>query len=92
MVRPGGPAVTGRRLAAAGRQSELHEVRSAAWLGLGLGLTFGTCFVTGLWSHLAQDPPSWFTYPARPAGLYRVTQGLHVASGTAAIPLLLAKL
>ena len=92
MVRPGGPAVTGRRLAAAGRQSELHDVRSAAWLGLGLGLTFGTCFVTGLWSHLAQDPPSWFAYPARPAGLYRVTQGLHVASGTAAIPLLLAKL
>jgi DMSO/TMAO reductase YedYZ molybdopterin-dependent catalytic subunit len=92
MVRPGGPAVTGTRLAAAGRQSELHEVRSAAWLGLGLGLTFGTCFMTGLWSHLAQDPPSWFAYPARPAGLYRVTQGLHVASGTAAIPLLLAKL
>ncbi|HZA79242.1 MAG TPA: molybdopterin-dependent oxidoreductase [Acidimicrobiales bacterium] len=72
--------------------SDLHEVRSAAWLGLGLGLTFGTCFLTGLWSHLAQDPPSWFTYPARPAGLYRITQGLHVASGMAAIPLLLAKL
>lgn len=92
MVRPGGPAVTGRPLAATRRRSELHEVRSAAWLGLGLGLTFGTCFMTGLWSHLAQDPPAWFTYPARPAGLYRVTQGLHVASGTAAIPLLLAKL
>jgi DMSO/TMAO reductase YedYZ molybdopterin-dependent catalytic subunit len=73
-------------------QSELHEVRSAAWLGLGLGITFGTCFLTGLWSHLAQDPPAWFTYPSRPAGLYRVTQGVHVASGMAAIPLLLAKL
>jgi DMSO/TMAO reductase YedYZ molybdopterin-dependent catalytic subunit len=73
-------------------QSDLHEVRSAAWLGIGLGVTFGTCFLTGLWSHLAQDPPSWFTYPARPAGLYRITQGLHVASGMAAIPLLLAKL
>jgi DMSO/TMAO reductase YedYZ molybdopterin-dependent catalytic subunit len=81
-----------QRVAAPGPQSELHEVRSAAWLGLGLGITFGTCFVTGLWSHLAQDPPAWFTYPARPAGLYRVTQGLHVASGVAAIPLLLAKL
>jgi DMSO/TMAO reductase YedYZ molybdopterin-dependent catalytic subunit len=67
-------------------------VRSAAWLGLGLGVAFGTCFLTGVWSHLAQDPPSWFTYPARPAGLYRITQGLHVASGMAAIPLLLAKL
>lgn len=30
--------------------------------------------------------------PASPAWLYRVTQGLHVATGTAAIPLLLAKL
>ena len=73
-------------------RSDLHEVRSAAWLGLALGLAFGTCFLTGLWSHLAQHPPSWFTYPARPAGLYRITQGVHVASGTAAIPLLLAKL
>ena len=73
-------------------RSELHEVRSAAWMGLGLGVTFGTCFLTGVWSHLAQDPPAWFTYPSRPAGLYRVTQGLHVASGMAAIPLLLAKL
>jgi DMSO/TMAO reductase YedYZ molybdopterin-dependent catalytic subunit len=85
------PAAASRRLGDDYR-SDLHEVRSAAWLGLGLGLTFGTCFLTGLWSHLAQDPPSWFTYPARPAGLYRITQGLHVASGMAAIPLLLAKL
>ncbi len=81
-----------RRLGIPSHQSELHDVRSAAWLGLGLGVTFGTCFLTGMWSHLAQDPPSWFTYPARPAGLYRITQGLHVASGMAAIPLLLAKL
>jgi DMSO/TMAO reductase YedYZ molybdopterin-dependent catalytic subunit len=70
----------------------LHEVRSAAWLGLALGVVFGTCFLTGLWSHLAQDAPAWFRYPSRPAGLYRVTQGLHVASGMAAIPLLVAKL
>jgi Oxidoreductase molybdopterin binding domain len=81
-----------RRLPGSTHPSELHEVRSAAWLGLGLGVTFGTCFLTGVWSHLAQDPPTWFTYPSRPAGLYRVTQGLHVASGMAAIPLLLAKL
>jgi DMSO/TMAO reductase YedYZ molybdopterin-dependent catalytic subunit len=81
-----------RRLPGSSHPSELHEVRGAAWLGLGLGVTFGTCFLTGVWSHLAQDPPAWFTYPSRPAGLYRVTQGLHVASGMAAIPLLLAKL
>jgi hypothetical protein len=73
-------------------ESDLHEVRAAAWLGIALGVAFSVCFATGLWSYLAQDPPSWFTYPARPAGLYRVTQWLHVSSGTAAIPLLLAKL
>ena len=73
-------------------ESPLHETRTAAWLGIALGVTFGLCFLTGLWSHLAQDPPSWFTYPARPAGLYRITQGVHVTSGYAAIPLLLAKL
>lgn len=72
--------------------SDLHETRAAAWLGLGLGVAFGVCFATGVWSHLAQHSPDWFTYPARPAGLYRITQGLHVATGTAAIPLLLAKL
>ncbi len=76
----------------AGYESDLHEVRAAAWLGLALGVAFAVCFATGLWSSAAQDPPSWFTYPARPAGLYRVTQWLHVSSGTAAIPLLLAKL
>jgi hypothetical protein len=68
------------------------DTRGAAWLGLALGITFSLCFATGLWSHVLQHPPSWFTPPLRPAGLYRVTQGLHVASGTAAIPLLLAKL
>jgi DMSO/TMAO reductase YedYZ molybdopterin-dependent catalytic subunit len=72
--------------------SPLHETRTAAWLGIALGVSFGLCFATGVWSHLAQDPPGWFTYPARPAGLYRITQGVHVTTGTAAIPLLLAKL
>jgi DMSO/TMAO reductase YedYZ molybdopterin-dependent catalytic subunit len=72
--------------------SDLHETRTAAWLGLALGVTFGTCFLTGLWSHLAQDPPPWFTYPARPAGLYRITQGMHVVTGTASVPLLVAKI
>jgi hypothetical protein len=72
--------------------SPLHDVRTASWLGLALGVAFTTCFLTGVWSHLAQDPPGWFAYPARPAGLYRITQGVHVTTGTAAIPLLLAKL
>ncbi|MBX3286612.1 MAG: molybdopterin-dependent oxidoreductase [Actinobacteria bacterium] len=72
--------------------SDLHETRSAALLGLALGVAFTICFATGLLSHLVQHPPGWFTWPSRPAGLYRVTQGLHVATGLASIPLLVAKL
>ncbi|MGH2456283.1 MAG: molybdopterin-dependent oxidoreductase [Acidimicrobiales bacterium] len=72
--------------------SPLHERRPAAWLGLSLGIAFTTCFTTGLLSHLIQHPPGWFAWPSRPAGLYRVTQGMHVATGIASVPLLLAKL
>jgi hypothetical protein len=73
-------------------RSTLHDERVAAILGLALGVSFGICFATGLLSHLIQDPPGWFSWPSRPAGLYRVTQGLHVATGIASIPLLFAKL
>jgi DMSO/TMAO reductase YedYZ molybdopterin-dependent catalytic subunit len=69
-----------------------HSTRTATLLGIALGVCFTVCFVTGVLSHLIQHPPSWFTWPSRPAGLYRVTQGLHVATGIATIPLLLAKL
>jgi Oxidoreductase molybdopterin binding domain len=69
---------------------DLRDPRTAAWLGAALGIAFGVCFATGVWSHLAQNPPGW--YPPRPAGLYRITQGVHVVTGTAAIPLLVAKL
>ena len=73
-------------------RSRLHDERTAAFLGAALGIAFVTCFVTGLLSHVAQDPHPWFPWPSRPAGLYRITQGLHIATGIAAIPLLLAKL
>ena len=69
-----------------------HDVRAASVLGIALGVCFTACFVTGLVSHTLQHPPGWFEWSSRPAGLYRITQGLHVISGTAAIPLLLAKL
>lgn len=72
--------------------SPLHSEKIAAILGLVLGVTFSICFVTGLVSHLIQYPPGWFFWPATPAGLYRVSQGLHVATGIASVPLLLAKL
>ena len=73
-------------------RSRLHDEAPAAWLGVALGVTFTVCFVTGLVSHLIQHPGSWFAWPARPAGLYRVTQGLHVVTGLVSIPLLLIKL
>ena len=66
--------------------------RNAAVLGIALGVAFVVCFLTGVLSHLIQDPPGWFVWPSRPAGLYRITQGVHVATGIAAIPLLFAKL
>nr|MBA2601447.1 molybdopterin-dependent oxidoreductase [Actinomycetota bacterium] len=73
-------------------KSRLHDERLSAQLGIALGVTFTICFVTGLLSHLIQYPPAWFTWPPRPAGLYRLSQGVHVATGIASIPLLLAKL
>ncbi|WP_327328558.1 molybdopterin-dependent oxidoreductase [Streptomyces sp. NBC_01210] len=75
-------------------KGKLHDARTATSIGRWLGLTFVVCFVTGLISHLMQHPPDWLAndIPSRPAWGYRVTQGLHVASGIAAIPLLLAKL
>ena len=69
--------------------SRLRSERLSAWLGLWLGLAFGICLVTGLISHGIQHGYYW---PTRPVNLYRVTQGLHVATGLAAVPLLLAKL
>ena len=33
------------------------DARGAAWLGVALGITFGVCFATGLWSHVLQHPP-----------------------------------
>lgn len=69
-----------------------HDERTAAWLGIALGVGFVTCFVTGLYSHLLQHPVSWLTIPPRPAGLYRVTQGLHVVTGFALVPLVVVKL
>lgn len=63
-----------------------------ARVGAALGITIVVCFVTGLLSHLIQHPQPWFWWPTRPVWLYRFTQGLHVASGIAAIPLLVVKL
>ncbi|MBB5873022.1 DMSO/TMAO reductase YedYZ molybdopterin-dependent catalytic subunit [Allocatelliglobosispora scoriae] len=72
--------------------SRLRSPKLTSQLGLLLGLAIGICLGTGYLSHAIQHPPEWFSWPSRPVNLYRITQGLHVATGLAAIPLLAAKL
>ncbi|MFF2080510.1 molybdopterin-dependent oxidoreductase [Kitasatospora sp. NPDC058162] len=74
--------------------SPLHEPRTAVVLGRWLGAALLICFLTGLTSHFLQEPPHWLAarLPSRPVNGYRFTQGLHVISGIAAIPLTGAKL
>jgi DMSO/TMAO reductase YedYZ molybdopterin-dependent catalytic subunit len=73
-------------------ESPLHDEWVASVLGITLGVAFTVCFLTGLVDYLAQHPPTWFHLPARPVNLYRVTEGVHVVTGIATIPLLLGKL
>ncbi|MFF9003015.1 molybdopterin-dependent oxidoreductase [Streptomyces achromogenes] len=72
----------------------LHDARTATSIGRWLGVSFLVCFATGLVSHVMQHPPDLLAnrLPSRPVRGYRITQGLHVAFGIGAIPLLLAKL
>ncbi|WP_395298465.1 molybdopterin-dependent oxidoreductase [Kitasatospora hibisci] len=74
--------------------SPLHEPRTTVVLGRWLGAALLLCFLTGLLSHVLQDPPRWLVpyLWSRPVNGYRITQGLHVISGIAAIPLVGAKL
>jgi Oxidoreductase molybdopterin binding domain len=69
-----------------------HDARTARLVGTATGLALLCCLVTGLISHLQQHPVSWFDLPSRPVWGYQVTQGLHVISGIALVPLVLAKL
>jgi DMSO/TMAO reductase YedYZ molybdopterin-dependent catalytic subunit len=75
-----------------GGEEPPHDARTAALLGRALGIAFGVCFVTGLVSHLHQHPVTWLDLPSRPVWGYQLTQGVHVATGIASVPLLLAKL
>jgi hypothetical protein len=71
--------------------SPLRSPKLTAHLGLWLAAAFTVCFATGLLSHAIQHPPGWFHWPSRPVQLFRITQGLHVATGLACFPLLTAK-
>ena len=85
------PVEDGARLGRVARRDDAldrpaHDDRTAAVLGIALGVSFTVCFLTGLYSHLLQQPPTWIAVPPSPAGLYRITQGLHVATGIAVDP------
>jgi Oxidoreductase molybdopterin binding domain len=69
--------------------STVRSTALTARLGRALGIAFGICFLTGLASYLHYTP---LPLPAVPAWGYRLTQGIHVATGMASIPLLLLKL
>lgn len=72
--------------------SPIHDPRVVARVGVLLATAIVVAFLTGLLSHLHQNPTALLPLPPVPVWGYRVTQGLHVAAGLAAIPLLLAKL
>ena len=73
-------------------RSPVHNPRLTARLGLWLGGAFLVCFLTGLVSHVHQHPLPFLVLPPGPSWAYRLNQGLHVATGTACVPLLLAKM
>ncbi len=72
--------------------SSLRSTAVTARIGRVLGIAIVLLFVTGLISHFQYEPWRWLPSPARPIWGYRLTQGVHVATGTATIPLLLFKL
>ncbi|MCV7016212.1 molybdopterin-dependent oxidoreductase [Mycolicibacterium aichiense] len=74
------------------KATSLRGTAVTARVGVALGVAVAVCFGTGLISHFIQHPQPWFFWPTRPVWLYQLTQGLHVISGIAAIPLLLVKL
>jgi hypothetical protein len=85
-------------------KSPLRGLRTTAVLGWLALAFFGTSAITGFLSHAAympdlganaivpKDLPLNLGWPAGPAWLYAVTQGLHVTLGIASIPVLIAKL
>lgn len=72
--------------------SRLRSPAVAARVGMVLGISFGVCFLTGLLSHYAQNSSQPIPFPSSPSWGYRLTQGIHVVTGTASVPLLLVKL
>ena len=72
--------------------SPVRSTAVTARIGAAVGVCFGICFVTGLLSHYQYHAWNWLPEPASPVFLYRITQGTHVTTGIATIPLVLVKL
>lgn len=72
--------------------SPVRSTRLTVVLGRLLGPAFLICFGTGIFSHYLQEPGEITFFLTRPIWIYQVTQGIHITTGIAAIPLLLAKL
>lgn len=72
--------------------SRLRDPVATARIGRWLGIAVAVCLGTGLISHWAQQPPGRFALPPGITWGYRVSQGVHVGTGIACVPLLLVKL
>ncbi|MGJ9413738.1 molybdopterin-dependent oxidoreductase [Aeromicrobium sp. CF4.19] len=72
--------------------SRLRSAAVAARVGSWLGICFTIALITGLISHYAQNVVQPVPFPTSPSWGYRLTQGVHVVTGYASIPLLLVKL
>ena len=72
--------------------STVRSTALTARLGRALGIAFGLCFLTGLLSYAQYLSWPWLPKPVVPAWGYRLTQGIHVTTGIASIPLVLIKL
>lgn len=72
--------------------STVRSTALTARLGRALGVAFGLCFLTGLLSYAQYLTWAWLPKPVVPAWGYRLTQGVHVTTGIASIPLVLIKL
>jgi hypothetical protein len=72
--------------------STVRSTALTARLGRALGIAFTICFLTGLLSYTQYLTWAWLPKPVVPAWGYRLTQGIHVTTGIASIPLVLVKL
>ncbi|WP_344812702.1 molybdopterin-dependent oxidoreductase [Microlunatus aurantiacus] len=72
--------------------SPVRSTALTARLGRALGTAFALCFLTGLLSYTQYLTWAWLPKPVVPVWGYRLTQGIHVTTGIASIPLVLIKL